>query len=163
MVASSVKTPELKLEHSDSRGEIFSITLPNNQEVMLLHSVKGSLRGGHAHDVDEDIILLNGRMVYYKKAEDGTEWANVLKAGETGFNPAGEVHMGEFTEDSWLLEFKINTKKGEWKNIDYEPYREKVRASIEQEKVLPEIQVDQIQRVWRGGIGGYNQSIERTK
>ena len=44
--------PTIKLEHADSRGEIYSISLPGDKELMLLHSKAGALRGGHAHDCD---------------------------------------------------------------------------------------------------------------
>lgn len=128
--------PELKLEHQDSRGQIYSIQLPDNQELMLLHSKAGSLRGGHAHDVDEIVVLLTGKMTYHKLKEieaDG-EWladgeiTRDMKPGDCSFNWRGQTHMGEFVEDSWVLEWKIDTRKGAWRNKDYKPWREKVLA-----------------------------------
>ena len=125
-----VFTPAIKLEHSDARGEIYSITLPNDQELMLLHSKAGSIRGGHSHDVDEIVVLLTGKLEYSKKA-DIKSWEShrTLSAGYASFNPAGEYHMAEFLEDSWLLEWKIATNKAGWKNIDYAPWRERVKAN----------------------------------
>ena len=123
-------TPIIKLEHSDSRGEIYSITLPGDKELMLLHSKAGSLRGGHAHDVDEIVVMLTGRMRYHKRSEDGGEWQDEVKGGDTSFNQVGEYHMGEALEDLWLLEWKIGTDKTGWKNIDYAPWREKVRGNM---------------------------------
>ncbi len=120
-------TPVLKLEHADSRGEIYSITLPDDRELLLLHSVKGSLRGGHSHNVDENVVILRGLMVYHKIG--GKESREVMKEGDVSYNPAGMPHMGEFLEDSWLAEWKINTKKGEGKNIDYPEWRERVKAN----------------------------------
>lgn len=128
-VSEGVFTPTIKLEHSDSRGELYSILLPGDRELMLLHSKEGALRGGHCHDVDELVVLLTGKMRYFKKFEEGNERVMEMLAGDVSFNPAGENHMGEFTEDSWVMEWKINTSKGKWRNIDYEPYRNKVRAN----------------------------------
>ena len=121
-------TPELHLEHTDARGEIYSITLPGDQELMLLHSKAGSLRGGHSHDVDEIVVVLTGKMGYHKVL-DGKEVMDVVKAGEGSFNKAGVVHMGQFEEDSWLVEWRVNTRKGKSKNSDYPAWRERVVAN----------------------------------
>ena len=122
-------TPELKLEHADARGEIYSITLPGDQEALLLHSVVGSLRGGHAHTVDEVVLMLTGKMTYSKRGLDGKESAEVVKGGQGSFNKAGVPHLGAFLEDSWLLEWKLNTQKGKWRNIDDETWRKQVVAN----------------------------------
>ena len=120
--------PTLKLEHSDRRGEIYSIELPGNREIMLLHSVGGVFRGGHSHTVDEIVVLLSGRMRYHKRYL-GAETDRILEAGGFSYNQAGEIHMGEFlAEDSWVVEAKFG-EKGSWQQTDYEPMREKVRAS----------------------------------
>jgi len=117
--------PTIKLEHADSRGEIYSIELPDGQELMLLHSKAGSLRGGHSHSCDEVVVLLSGLMRYHKRGDDTV----IMHGGETSYNPADEVHMGEFLENSWVVEYKLGTHKGDWTQEDYEPYRAKVRAS----------------------------------
>lgn len=126
--------PTIKLEHTDSRGEIYSISLPGDKELMLLHSKAGALRGGHAHDCDELVALLTGKIFYTKREErddqDAAEWTEVLTEGDTSFVPKGVFHLGEFLKDSWLLEWKIGTKKGDWENIDYKPYRDKVNANV---------------------------------
>ena len=126
-------TPIIKLEHSDARGEIFSITLPGDKELILLHSTKGSLRGGHSHDVDELVALLSGKMLYHKLKRGeypGQEevWAEEMFPGQASFNPADVVHMGEFTEDSWVIEQKL-AKKGEWENTNYAPWRKRVEGN----------------------------------
>ena len=123
-------TPTIKLEHADSRGEIYSITLPGNRELMLLHSSEGSMRGGHAHNVDEVVVILTGK-VFYRKTSDSEdeEWTQKMMDGETIHHAIGEYHLAEFPEDSWLLEWKIGTDKNSWRNIDHEPYRAKVRAN----------------------------------
>lgn len=131
-----METPVFKLEHSDARGEIFSITLPGEQELMLLHSKKGSLRGGHSHDVDEIVVVLTGAMQYSKKTNKtrrpgviGGYWEEHLRGGDSSRNGVGVYHLAEFLEDSWVLEWKINTHKGGWQNIDDEEWREKVKAN----------------------------------
>lgn len=121
--------PQIKLEHSDSRGEIYSLQLPDDRELMLLFSKKGSLRGGHAHDVNEIVVVLTGSMVYKKRDEMGEESSQIVKGGQESYNAAGVYHLAEFLEDSWVLEWKINTNKKGWRNIDYRPYREKVNAN----------------------------------
>ena len=126
-------TPTIKLEHADARGEIYSITLPDNRELMLLHSNAGVLRGGHFHDVGEIVVLLSGKMTYHKMLtlKSGPlphEFITEMKPGGLSFNCAGQVHMGEFLEDSWVVEYKF-AEKGKWTQTDYEPMRERVRAS----------------------------------
>ena len=120
--------PIITLVHTDSRGEIYSISLPCGQELMLLHSKAGSLRGGHAHSVDEVVVVLMGGLRYYKKVAGG-ELITDLHAGETSFTPAGQVHLGEFLEeDTWLIEAKL-AKKGESRDVNYDPWRDRVKVS----------------------------------
>ena len=116
----------LKHEHSDQRGEIYSIAMPDGTEILLQHSLAGAKRGGHHHDVDEVVVLLSGKMRYVKKAPNGQEYAELLSAGGFSYNPAGLIHMGEFLEDGWLIEYKLGKQK---EQVDYEPYRVQVRAS----------------------------------
>lgn len=127
-------TPTLKLEHADARGEIYSITLPGDQELMLLHSVAGSLRGGHAHTVDEVVVVLTGKMNYTKRVDESEleyahEWDFTMKAGDVEKHHRGEYHLAAFSEDSWLIEYKLNTSKGHWRNIDHPAWREKVKSN----------------------------------
>ena len=122
--------PSIKLEHSDSRGEIYSIQLPNDRELMLIHSTPGSFRGGHSHDCDEIVMVLSGELIYHKKGVHQVgEVHHVVAAGDTAFNHAGLIHMGEFLEDTWLIEYKL-AKKEEWSQKNYEPYRKQVRESM---------------------------------
>ena len=127
MASEKIFTPVLKLEHSDSRGEIYSVSLPDNRELMLIHSKAGALRGGHSHDVPEIVVLLSGKMRYHK-SDLGPVLFYDMGGGQSSYNAAAQVHMGEFLEDSWLIEYKL-ADKGEWIQTDYEPMREKVRAS----------------------------------
>ena len=132
-------TPSIKLEHADSRGEIYSIALPDNRELMLIHSKAGAFRGGHSHDCNEVVMLLTGKMRYHKVDEAGDPSYDIMtpecvvdrhgyRIKAFSLNPANEVHMGEFLEDSWVLEYKF-AEKGQWTQQDYEPMREKVRES----------------------------------
>ena len=121
--------PTIKLEHADSRGEIYSIELPDGHEIMLLHSTPGSLRGGHSHSCAEHVLMLSGRITYH--IADGllnypTETMWDYSTGDLIYHEAGVIHLGEFLEDTWLMEYKL-AKKGEWSQKDYEPYRSKVR------------------------------------
>ena len=128
MASEKIFTPVLKLEHSDARGEIYSIALPDNRELMLLHSKAGALRGGHSHDVDEVVVLLSGKMKY-SKIPDLKEHVRHMRQGDVSTNMWGEPHMAEFEEDSWVLEYKFTAPGVAWSNTDYEPWRERVRAS----------------------------------
>ena len=127
--------PTLTKVHSDARGEMYSITI-GDRELMLLHSKAGTLRGGHSHDVPEGVMVLTGKMRYHKLQQktfrgEFREWdaQEVLTEGEYSFNPSGEPHMGEFVEDTWILEWKICKDKHSWRNDDYEPWRAEVKAS----------------------------------
>lgn len=122
--------PTITKVHEDDRGEMYSISLPGDRELMLLHSKKGSLRGGHSHDVPETIMVLTGMMRYHKHDEPPfSERLSRLGDGDTSSNDAGEVHMGEFLEDTWLIEWKVCKDKRSWKNENYPPWRERVEAN----------------------------------
>ena len=123
----------------ESRGEMYSIALPGNREIMLLHSKAGSLRGGHSHSVPETVMVLSGKLRYHKlnnlggrkpkkEPDQSTEYTSVLEEGQCSPNAAGRIHYGEFLEDSWILEYKL-AEKGTWTQTDYEPWRAKVRAN----------------------------------
>ena len=128
-----MEEPSITLEHKDNRGEIYSISLPGNRELMLLFSKAGVFRGGHSHDVNEVVVLLSGKMKYYKRAiqgdgEVGVEQVMTLMPGDVSRNMAGVIHMGEFLEDSWVIEQKFSEKDA-WTQQDFEPYRQMVRES----------------------------------
>ena len=119
--------PTITKVHEDSRGEMYAIAL-GDRELILLHSKAGSVRGGHSHDVPETVVVLTGKLQYHKLSETGIEVIAVLHEGDCSENAAGVVHMGEFPEDSWILEWKICPDKRAWKNTDYAPCRERVMA-----------------------------------
>ena len=125
-----VDEPSIVLVSEDARGAIYSISLPGNKELMLLHSKAGTFRGGHSHTVAETVMVLTGRLRYHKMAPKGEEKVVVLSDGQSSFNEAGQVHMGEFLEDSWIVEWKRRTTKDGWRSDDYEPWRARVRAQL---------------------------------
>jgi len=116
-------TPIITLEHSDSRGEIYSISLPDDRELMLIHSTPGAFRGGHSHDCDEVVTILSGKIRYHNLVA-----IREYGPGLSSLNKAGMIHMGEFLEDTWLIEMKM-VPKGGWTQKDYEPFRKQVRES----------------------------------
>jgi len=120
-----VFTPAISLVHADARGEMYSISLPGDQELMLLHSKRGSLRGGHSHDVPECVMVLTGGLRYRKRTPNGVERTEELKAGDCAFTPAGEIHLGQFLEDTWITELKL-AAKGQWSQENYTPWRTEV-------------------------------------
>ena len=125
-------TKNLVLEnvYSDARGDILRVLLPGNQELMLLFCKKGYLRGGHSHDCDEMVILLKGKMRYHKWI-DGAEVITDIESDQVSYNPAGVPHMGEFLEDSWVLDWKLGgAQAGGFVTTDFEPFRKLVRESI---------------------------------
>ena len=123
--------PTITKVSADERGEMYSISLPGDRELMLLHSFKGTLRGGHSHSCPEALLLLSGRMRYTKKSLlSGRERQEELAEGDWSYNYAGLVHMGEFLEDSWLIEYKIGVTKEGWTQANYAPYRDKVLAQL---------------------------------
>ena len=121
--------PEITLVHEDERGEMYSISLPGDRELMLLHSKQGSLRGGHSHDVPESVMVLTGKMRYTKQLPGYKLYTEELHDGDSSRNDKGENHMGEFLKDTWLIEWKVCKDKHSWKNQNYGPWREKVEAN----------------------------------
>ncbi len=119
------KQPVLKFEQADARGEVYSITLPDGRELMLIHSLPGAVRGGHSHVVPEVVLMLTGSMEHRKNYRT-SETEETMLAGATYFNHPGEVHMGEFFEDCWLVEWRLGTDRT---NVNYAPWRELVNAS----------------------------------
>lgn len=119
----------LNLEHEDPRGSIYKVAMPSGQELLVFFCKAGYLRGGHSHDVHEVILVLSGRLRYHKVTE-GQEAILELGPGDVSYNLPGTPHMGEFLEDTWLVEWKINAAVGDWTTTDYEPFRKLVREKM---------------------------------
>lgn len=122
---------QLETIHQDARGEIYRVLLPGEQELMLFHCKAGYLRGGHSHDCAEMVMLLSGKLRYHKMVAGFLEVTDLVE-GEVTYNPAGVPHMGEFLEDSWVLDWKLGgVPAGGFVTTDYEPFRKLVKEKIE--------------------------------
>ena len=123
--------PTIEKVSGDARGEIYVINLPGDKELILLHSKAGTLRGGHAHDVDEIVVMLEGELLYNKKVlHEGPEDRFPCWPGKVTFHRKGEFHLAEFLKDTWLLEYKLHTDKHSWRNYDDPEYRAKVLDAV---------------------------------
>lgn len=121
--------PTLTKVHEDERGTIYAITLGDpDQELLLIHSKAGSLRGGHAHNCNEITTLLLGRMTYHKVDSDGKPETLELLAGQHNVNVAGMPHMAEFREDSWIIDWRLGTPTSKIVTTNYKPLRDRVEA-----------------------------------
>ena len=123
--------PRLEHVHSDARGDIYRLLVPPNLEVMLFRCAAGHLRGGHSHTAPEIVSLLAGRM-YYHRIVDGVPETLAGVPGDVWVDQPGDPHMGEFLEDSWVIEWKFgpNAGIGKWETVDYPPLRERVLAYL---------------------------------
>lgn len=121
-------TPYLEHVHSDERGDIYRVVVPPDIELMLFRCRAGYKRGGHSHTAPEIVTVLSGRMLYHKVI-DGEEQVHERRPGDVMRNLPEEPHMGEFLEDTWVLEWKYGADGGigKWKTIDYEPLRAQTR------------------------------------
>mgnify|MGYP001562304250 FL=1 len=122
--------PRLEHVHSDARGDIYRLLVPPKLEIMLFRCKAGFKRGGHRHTAHEVVSLLSGRMNYHKVI-DGQPQVEEKLPGAVMVNKPDEPHMGEFLEDSWVIEWKYGPDGGigDWQTIDYEPLRAQTRPS----------------------------------
>ena len=118
------------LIHNDSRGSIFQGLLPGDRELMLFFCKAGYLRGGHSHDCDEMVVLLSGKFRYHKWV-DGVDQVTDMVEGDVSYNPAGVPHMGEFLEDTWLMDWKLGGVSADgFVTTEFEPFRKQVRERM---------------------------------
>jgi hypothetical protein len=114
---------------SDSRGASWSIKIPNeDREAVLIFSRAGAYRGGHFHTKPEVSLLLTGKVHYWKQTNESGEIEFDELPGQRLVNKAGEAHLAHFLEDSWLLDWKLES--GPCQTYNYKPYREKVEESL---------------------------------
>ena len=123
--------PRLDHIHSDARGDIYRLLVPPDLEVMLFRCKAGQLRGGHSHTVPEVVSVLAGAMNYHRII-GGQYNIERTAPGDCRVNLPGQPHMGEFLEDSWVIEWKFgpNAGIGKWETVDYPPLRERVLAYL---------------------------------
>lgn len=120
--------PKFEKISEDKRGANYRVLLPNGQELVLIYTRAGCSRGGHSHDVSEVAMVLTGKMKRISNAfGPGKDKEKVLGPGGVYYNAPGEAHMGTFLEDSWLIDWKIGAKAGEFTTVDYPPFREAVK------------------------------------
>lgn len=91
--------------HEDDRGSILTIINENVQNVAVINSTKGSLRGNHYHKKDWHYMMaLKGTMEYFYfcNKHKKIKYLNVPK-GKILFTPNLEVHATFFPEDSEIV------------------------------------------------------------
>lgn len=122
-----MEEPRFEKISEDERGANYRVIIPGkggDRELVLIFSKAGSWRGGHSHDTDEVALMLDGSMVYHKELDEGGV-SFKISSGEAYENKAGQPHIGEFIEDSWLIDWKLGPKPhiGEFTTTDYPPYQ----------------------------------------
>lgn len=120
-----MEEPKFEKIFSDERGASYRVVF-DNRELVLIFSKAGAMRGGHSHDRPETSMLLTGKVHYWKKTVDGKETEFDELPGEALHNEPGEIHLGKFLEDSWLIDWKVDSKIGEWTTTNYAPYRDRI-------------------------------------
>jgi hypothetical protein len=130
--------PKFEKISEDERGANWRILLPDGRELVLIYSKADTWRGGHSHDTNEVALLLDGQMEYIKRAYEKEKKGQVsmlsdkdstltIYPGDSYRNRAGEPHIGHFTEESWLIDWKLGPKAVGFTTTNYPRYREKVR------------------------------------
>ena len=91
--------------HEDIRGSIFTMINENVQNVAIINSNKGALRGNHYHKKDWHYMMaLKGCMEYFYfcNFEKKIKYLKVLK-NQILFTPNLEVHATYFPENSQII------------------------------------------------------------
>lgn len=107
--------------HEDKRGEMFVGKIGDN-EVLIMHSVKGAPRGGHFHDSEQIHCVMHGSFEYREyDPKTGKEIKKILRAGDSVKIPAGNTHLLIALEESILVEVKKSDTQTkdfpEWRKI----------------------------------------------
>jgi hypothetical protein len=99
---------QLKKEHEDFRGEIWTLTDPRIGEMTLLFTKAGYARGGCVHDQVERFILLDGEIELNGMRVDLGQL--IINESDVTFIH-GKPHYFKSLTDSVVLEIKpIGTK-----------------------------------------------------
>lgn len=91
--------------HEDDRGSILTMINEPIQNVAIINSKKGALRGNHYHKKDWHYMMsLKGYMEYFYfcNLERKVKYLKVLE-GQILFTPNLEVHTTYFPEDSKII------------------------------------------------------------
>jgi len=107
---------QLKKEHEDFRGEIWTVTDPRIGEMTLLFTKAGYARGGCVHDQEERLYVLKGDVIIYISNQHwdegikGTAKDSTPDINHMHFNK-NQPHGFKSDTDSIVLEIKpISTK-----------------------------------------------------
>lgn len=98
--------PKIELKHTDERGSISRLKLPEGPEVNLLFTRKGAARSGDMHNCKQFDLVLSGSWEIWLKEE--TDKKIVRKKGEMLEIPAEIPHLFVCKEDSWMIEWWEN-------------------------------------------------------
>lgn len=101
---------ELKKIHEDKRGFIYIIEnlLEGEREFSFLEIKKGFARGGCLHFVDENFVLIKGKVKFICGENE-----DVLTAPASGVIPANQPHAFVALEDSVVSEWGVTTTEKE--------------------------------------------------
>eukprot|EP00270_Netrium_digitus_P018090 TRINITY_DN6818_c0_g2_i1.p1 TRINITY_DN6818_c0_g2~~TRINITY_DN6818_c0_g2_i1.p1 ORF type:complete len:145 (-),score=25.33 TRINITY_DN6818_c0_g2_i1:31-444(-) len=127
MASENLRHPGKVASYSDSRGDIFRISIGGDKFVNLMRTAGGVLRSGDVHNCTQFDVILSGRT--------RLRLMNMERGGETvceydgAYNyiaiPARVPHLFEFMEENYMIK---------WWDCDfhawhYKPYREKIQIS----------------------------------
>ena len=115
----------IKKVHEDARGKLFVMD-EDGEEFAHLATIKaGASRGGHFHDEEEIIRILDGELDFMLTDSEGIgeEQRSSLSKGDEILLEAGMAHLLTAKEDSLLIGFlkKCRTEV-------YKPYRNVVES-----------------------------------
>jgi len=120
---------KLKLIHTDERGKIWKLEI-DNQEYILLETVRGEVRGGDYHQTPQHDLVLKGRILWTEKTcltcpEGKGEKITVVNEGQEIVTHPNVPHMlVSFGGMSLVLEWL----EGPFEKQYYRPYRDKIEA-----------------------------------
>lgn len=126
-------------EYTDPRGSILEI-LSNVghdgpdckpiESVLLIRSVKGSIRANHVHKEDTHwCLVLEGKMRYVEQTGFAVDDAApafeeyILEEGDMVFTPAGNPHAMEFLEDTTFIAMATMRRDQESYEADTTPVK----------------------------------------
>ena len=98
----------------DARGEIRELIEAAFGSALVIHSVKGAVRGNHYHKTDYHYCWLQRcRMLYLHRpvGQTGPAPRWTIKPGQMFYTPPGYEHAMHFAEDSVLLVFARNNRE----------------------------------------------------
>ena len=99
-----------KVEYSTLYGEIFGMSLFNNNKVAVQRTFmeKDSVINFHTHPCIEVMIVYEGELKILKK--DGEEI--ILQLGDSIHLDVDEAHAGEALNDTWLIAVTVPADPG---------------------------------------------------